>query len=227
MKKISKSKGRVSRRPALEPLTTIYLIRHCQPDYSLQKKLGDANMPLSRNGRRQADYLAEQLKKLGVQVIYSSAMERSLQTAAAFARHKKGAYEVREDLNEFDWGFWYRVKYFDVLVSERGRRIKKKEEMRNILSKKKQLTKKVLADIIDKNPGKTVAVFTHGNFIRALLMGILDADIFGFLSLEIFQASVSKLIIDRQGNVVVSYINDVSHLPRRPIIDQLLSALKH
>ena len=38
------------------PYTEILLIRHCHPDYDLQKKIGDRLLPLSKNGLRQRKF---------------------------------------------------------------------------------------------------------------------------------------------------------------------------
>lgn len=180
MKKEIKLKGRVARSASLKPYTTIYLIRHCQPNYLLQKKLGDSRMPLSRTGIGEAERLAHHLNNLGIQTVYSSAMERARQSAEIFLCHKKCRYEIEEGLNEFDWSRWYRVQYFNISLEERGKHIVDKAELKRLLTRKKQEGKAVLGRIVKENKGKNIAIFTHGNFIRSILTGILDADIFGF-----------------------------------------------
>lgn len=225
MKKEVQIDGRVARTAALEPYTTIYLIRHCQPNYALKEKLGDFDMPLSQTGIRQAENLSRFLDRLGLQAIYSSAMKRSLQTAKIFLGRKKLKLNVREELNEFDWTHWYRVKYFNISEEKRGEQIKEKSQLNRRLNQKKEYGKMALAKIIKENRYKNIAIFSHGNFIKSILAGILDSDVFGFLSLEVFQASVSKIIVDSGGNVIISYINDTSYLPKRPVIDRFLSIL--
>ncbi|MGI6374241.1 MAG: hypothetical protein ACOX0C_02805 [Patescibacteria group bacterium] len=39
-----------------KPYTEIYLIRHCHPDYNLEKKVGEAKMPLSKTGLKQRQH---------------------------------------------------------------------------------------------------------------------------------------------------------------------------
>jgi broad specificity phosphatase PhoE len=85
--------------------------------------------------------------------------------------------------------------------------------------------RRALADIFKKNKGKKIALFSHGNFIKSLITGIMNADVIGFLSLEIFQSSITKLIIDRDGYVKISYINDVSHLPSPPDEDMFITLI--
>jgi broad specificity phosphatase PhoE len=83
----------------------------------------------------------------------------------------------------------------------------------------------VIAQIYKENKGKKVAIFSHGNFIKSLLTGILNADIIGFLSLEIFQSSISKIIIDKNGYIKIVYINDVTHLPHKPKKDLFITLI--
>jgi broad specificity phosphatase PhoE len=129
-------------------------------------------------------------------------------------------------LNEFDWTHWYRVKYFTVAEENRGKNIKAKAILNRRLNKFKDMSKDVLADIIGDNRGKNIVLFTHGNFIKSILAGIMDSDIFGFLSLEVFQSSITKIMIDRDNNVIISYINDVNHLPQKPVEDAFLTVVK-
>ena len=98
----------------------------------------------------------------------------------------------------------------------RAKKLKNYRALDTQRDKTQAVARRVLADIFQDSKGKRVAVCSHGKFITALLTGIIDADVIGFLSLEIFQSSISKLIIDRDGFVKINYINDVSHLPYPP-----------
>ncbi|MCK4968720.1 MAG: histidine phosphatase family protein, partial [Candidatus Aenigmarchaeota archaeon] len=80
-------------------------------------------------------------------------------------------------------------------------------------------------DIYLQNKGKRVALFCHGNLTRAILTSIIGADIIGFLSMEIYQSSVSKIVIDRDGYVKINYINNIRHLPHQPKEDLFYRAI--
>lgn len=206
------------------PYTEVYLIRHCHPDYSLEKKLGEAKMPLSKNGLKQRKFLTERLLSMKFDIAYSSELVRALETAATYIKKSQKELVVDSRLNEINWIHWLRTKYFNMSEETREKRMQNHKELDKQLDKMQAVARRTLADIYKKNRGKRIAVFTHGNFIKSLVTGILNADVIGFLTLEIFQSSITKLVIDRDGYVKISYINDVLHLPSPPSED-LFAAL--
>ncbi|MFA5184074.1 MAG: histidine phosphatase family protein [Patescibacteria group bacterium] len=205
--------------PSRKPYTEILLIRHCNPDYKQEKTLGDYDMPLSAAGRKQRRFLTESLLRMRIDNIYASGLPRAQESAAIFAKQTGQSLIVDQRLDEIDWKDWHRIKYFHMSEATRAKKFKPYPRLDKELDKMQTLARRALADIFRHNRGKRVAVFTHGNFIKALLTGILNADVIGFLSLEIFQSSISKLVIDRDRYVKISYINDVSHLPSPPSED--------
>jgi phosphoserine phosphatase len=198
------------------PYTEILLIRHCHPDYSLEKKKGDRDMPLSKTGLRQRKYLTDRLLKAKVDIIYASELKRARQTAEMFAKKSKKQVNISERFNEFHWQHWHEMKYFNMTEEERIKRLKGHKVLDKELDKMQTEARRSLATVFRGHKGKKIAVFGHGNFIKALLSGILNADIIGFLSMEIFQSSISKIIIDRHGYIKIIYINSVDHLPHPP-----------
>ncbi len=195
------------------PYTEIYLIRHCHPDYKKEKKLGEKNMPLSTRGLEQRKFLTKKLLSMKINRIYSSEIVRALETAAAYSKAEKKRVFIDARLNEIDWTHWVKVKYFNMSEKTRAKKFKQYRALDKQLDEIQTVARRALADIYRDNKGKSVAVFSHGNFIKALITGILNADIIGFLSLEIFQSSITKLLIDRDGFVRINYINNVDHLP--------------
>ncbi len=199
-----------------KPYTEIFLIRHCHPDYNKAKVLGEANMPLSKHGIRQRTYLTKKLVSLEIDKDYSSELKRAQESAALYIKKVNRQLFIDARLNEINWAHWVRVKYFNTTEESRKKKMANHKEVDRQLDRMQTIARRTLADIYRKNKGKKIALFSHGNFIRALITGILNADVIGFLSLEIFQSSISKLVIDRDGYVKISYINDISHLPAPP-----------
>lgn len=206
-----------------EPYTTIYLVRHCNPDYSLEAKLGSENMPLSEVGLKQRKVLTKKLLTLNIDRIYTSAFKRAKETAELFAKQVKKRAVVDPRFNEIDWLEWHRVKFFHIAEENRHKHLKGYRKMDKKLDEIQATARLALTDIYRKNKGKTVAVFSHGNLIKAIITGVLDADIIGFLSLEIFQSSISKLMIDKDGVVKINFINSVGHLKNPPLEDLFIT----
>jgi broad specificity phosphatase PhoE len=214
------------KKPSISgPYTSIYLVRHCHPAYELQEKLGDSNMPLSKIGLEQRSYLNKKLFKLPIDKIYVSQFLRSKQTAEPLAKFLGIKPQVDKRLNEINWVNWYKVKYFNMSAKTRVKRIKKYKEMDRELDKVHTLSRHLIADIYEKNKNKNIAVFCHGNLIRAIITSILNTDVIGFLSMEIYQSSISKLVIDKDGYIKINYINNIGHLPHRPHEDLFIASI--
>lgn len=209
--------------PIRRPYTEIYLIRHCHPNYSLEKKVGEYHMPLSSAGKKQRRFLTTRLLELGIDAAYSSGLPRSQETAALFLKKSGLKMQVDLRLDEIHWKNWHRVKYFNMSETSRKVRFKQHAVLDRKLDNMQAAARRTLADIWRQNRGKKVALFTHGNLIKSLLTGILNADVLGFLALEIFQSSISKVVIDRDGYIKVNFINDVEHLPHKPTEDLFIT----
>lgn len=205
------------------PYTEILLIRHCHPDYRTEKKVGDKEMPLSKDGLRQRKHLTARLLKSKIDVVYSSELKRAINSAEPFVKKTKKKFIINPRLNELHWSHWYKMKYFNMTEKEREKRLTKHKILDEELDRMQTVARRAIAEIFRENKGKKIAVFGHGNFIKALISGILNADIIGFLSLEIFQSSISKLIVDRDGYIKIIYTNNISHLPESPLKDVFLT----
>lgn len=208
-----------------KPYTTIYLIRHANPDYSLQEKLGDKNIPLSREGRKQAKLLADNLAIRQIEVIYASEFKRAKETANYFAKKIKKRVIINKRLNEIDWKNWHRIKYFNTCETRRPSKLKDYQDLDKKLDKMQVKGRRILWHIFKENKSKRVAVFCHGNIIKSIITSILNADVIGFLSMEIFQSSITKLIVDNKGYVKINHINEVAHLPKPPSEDLFITLL--
>ncbi len=207
------------------PYTEVYLIRHCHPDYTSEKRVGEHNMPLSKNGLEQRRFLTKKLLTMKFDKIYASELVRAQETALIYAQKKNKEIILDKRLNEIDWTHWFKIKYFNMSEKNREKKLKHHLALDRQLDKMQTNARRALADIFKHNKGKKIALFSHGNFIKALITGILNADVIGFLSLEIFQSSITKLVIDRDGYIKINYINDVSHLPSPPDEDLFLTLI--
>jgi probable phosphoglycerate mutase len=89
-------------------MPTIYLIRHGQNEYVKQGKLPGwlPGIHLNRIGRQQAVQLGQHLRSKKLVAVYSSPLERALETAAEIAAACGLKAAVREALGELRIGSW-------------------------------------------------------------------------------------------------------------------------
>lgn len=83
-----------------------YVFRHGETEMNrLRKWQGRGiDLPLNENGRKQASDLAERLKELGLEAVFSSPLKRALETARITAGVLNIPVFVKEDLTEGSFG---------------------------------------------------------------------------------------------------------------------------
>lgn len=89
-------------------MPVILLIRHGENDYVKKHRLA-GRMPgvhLNQKGQEQARMLAEKLREMPIKAVYSSPLERTLETAAPLAQALGLEVIPRPGLIETDFGEW-------------------------------------------------------------------------------------------------------------------------
>lgn len=86
----------------------LLLIRHGENEFVKTGKLAGRlpGIHLNEHGRQQAADLAEALKKVPLKAIYSSPLERAVETAEPIAEGRKIEIQLRPDLMDNDIGKW-------------------------------------------------------------------------------------------------------------------------
>jgi broad specificity phosphatase PhoE len=88
-------------------VTTVYLARHGESDWNAANRFqGHSDRPLTELGRKQAHALADLVAGERVEAIYSSPLERALETARIVAVRTGLDVTTRDDLREVDTGSW-------------------------------------------------------------------------------------------------------------------------
>jgi probable phosphoglycerate mutase len=89
-------------------MPVILLIRHGENDYVKKARMAGRlpGVHLNKTGKDQARALADKLAKAPIKAIYSSPLERAMETAEPIARALNQEILVREGLIETDIGEW-------------------------------------------------------------------------------------------------------------------------
>lgn len=192
-------------------MTNISLIRHGDTDLPDRVPGRAPGVHLSRTGLDQAALLAQKLNNLKIDCIYSSPLERTLETAAPIAE-MKGLLIIPDDhFIEIDFGEWT-GKSFDELENDFG--WKQFHFFRNgcVIPKGElmvQVQSRMIAGIqkiCNRHSGETIAVISHNDPIKSVIAYYLGISLDLFLRIEISTASVSIVSIF-ENSVVVRGIN--------------------
>lgn len=91
--------------PSLLPRTSFYFLRHGVTDHNQRRLvMGQLDIPLNAQGRRQAEAAARILMEVGLASIVSSPLSRALETARIVAEGTGADITVLPDLQERNWG---------------------------------------------------------------------------------------------------------------------------
>jgi probable phosphomutase (TIGR03848 family) len=188
-------------------MTTFLLIRHALCDPVGRSIAGrQPGIHLNDRGMRQARWLAEWLKSSPLDGIYSSPLERALETAGPIAEIKGLPVQTAEGWNEIDFGEWTGRALVDLDSLPEWRRfntfrssatIPGGENMTQVLHRVLRELERLRA--LHPAPTTHVAVVSHGDVLRTLVAHALGVPLDLFQRLEISPASVSTLEITDQG----------------------------
>ena len=102
-------------------MTKLILVRHGETDWNRVNRIqGWLDIPLNEEGIKQAEKLAKELSGMKIKAVYSSPLQRALQTARAVAGEYRLEIKKIPDIKEINFGEWQ-----GLLVSEAKRKYKK------------------------------------------------------------------------------------------------------
>lgn len=89
-------------------MPTLLLIRHGENDYVKSGKMAGRlpGIQLNEKGQKQAQALGEALKEVPIKAVYSSPLERAMETASPIAQSHKLKIIQEPDLMDTDVGTW-------------------------------------------------------------------------------------------------------------------------
>jgi probable phosphoglycerate mutase len=171
---------------------------------------------LSPAGRAQASTLAERLDGLNIDAIYSSPLERCVETAEPTARAKRLKIVKRDEIGEVRYGalegkslkalakskIWVQLRAWPSDVRFPGG-----ESLRETQTRAVSAIERIRAE----HKGQTVAVFSHGDWIRLAMAHHSGVHIDLYRRLHVEPVSVSALQFYEMG-VTVRLLNDTGSL---------------
>lgn len=186
-------------------MTTFLLVRHATCDHLGRSLAGRApGVRLNEAGRREAERVAARLAAAGLDAIYSSPLERTMETATAIAARAGLRVEPVADLQEIDLGAWTGCT-FEALRGdpEWGRwnstrslvRPPGGESMLEVQARAVAALERLRASHREDR----VAVVSHSDVLRAAIAYYVGIALDLLLRIEVDPASVSTLVVTDWG----------------------------
>ncbi|MCO6450040.1 MAG: MSMEG_4193 family putative phosphomutase [Caldilineales bacterium] len=210
-------------QPSPPPITTILLVRHGENDWVKTNKLAGRTpgVHLNESGRAQSRRLSARLAAWPIVAVYSSPLERCVETAEILAVPHRLAVQLNPDLLEADYGDW-QGQEIDALKSQDLWKVIQRtpsfanfpggESMRHMQSRMVD----AMHAIVAAHPSQIVVVCSHADLIKAALAHYLGMHFDQFQRLHVSPASVSIIHFSPSGPHV-SRVNDTGELgPPRP-----------
>jgi probable phosphomutase (TIGR03848 family) len=182
-------------------MTLFLLIRHALTDVTGKRLSGSLpGFHLSADGSNQAARLAERLAPIRLTAIYSSPLERCVQTAEAVAGGRRLQVQTLPDLDEVGYGDWTGRSLTQLARTSLWKRLQQAPSSVRFpggetLSEVQGRTAAALERIAARSPRGVIAVVTHADVIRLLLAHYAGIHIDLFQRLTVSPASVSALVL--------------------------------
>jgi broad specificity phosphatase PhoE len=190
----------------------VLLVRHALP---LRSEHGEGSDPdLSGEGLAQVERLPKALARFPISRVVSSPQRRAVQTAEPVAADRDLSVEIEDRFAEYDRDLplYIPIEQIREEMPEEWARLAGGHLPSAVDEDAFRARVRAAVDdlVVTADPADTVAVFTHGGVINALLHDILGTA--RLLSFPVDYASVTRLLFSRSGQATVAGVNSTEHV---------------
>jgi probable phosphoglycerate mutase len=200
-------------------MTQLLLVRHAVNDFVKSGKLAGwtPGVHLNEEGKAQAAALGQRLAAVPIQQLYSSPLERTMETAEAIQSHHPQLTILEErGIGEVQYGDWQgqavaaltQRKMWHVIQEYPSRaRFPNGETLREVQMR----AVNTLETLAERHPRQLIAVVSHADIIKMLLAHFLGMPLDSFQRIVIAPASISSLSLG-YGRPYIATVNDTAHI---------------
>lgn len=191
-------------------MTTVFLVRHALTPETGRKLSGwTPGVHLNADGLAQADATAEYLRTVPLKAVYSSPIDRAVETARVIAAHHKLQVKVRRAIGEVEYGKWTdrsfktlrRTKLWEVVQRwPSGARFPDGESLVEVQTR----AVREIERIREEHPKDAVCCVSHADVIRLVAAHYLGMHIDLYQRIVIFPASVTTVGFGSSGPSVLA-----------------------
>ncbi len=214
-------------------MTLLLLIRHGENDVMHRRLAGRLpGVHLNRNGIQQAHTLAQSLAHAPLEAVYSSPLERAVQTAQPLAEARGLMVQLCPALIEVDYGDWQGRTYKQLRRIRLWKTVQEQplavrfpngetfsEVQQRVIAELQRLAQQHARQPSQEQPHPpeaVIAAVAHGDVIRLALAHYLNLHLNDFHRLTIFPASLSVVRVAEGQRPLVMHINQVAGFAWQP-----------
>lgn len=199
-------------------MTLLLLVRHAITDMTGKRLYGRSEgISISDTGRRQADDLARRMAEVPLDALYSSPLDRCVETAGPISEACGVKIEPLPGVIEIDYGTWTGRPFTSL------RRLKLWREFHGgtpsaprfpggeTLLEAQRRAVEAVEEVVERHPKATVAIVTHGDVVALVLAHYAGVHIDLFQRLEVAPASVTAIAAGN-GAPRIRRVNDTGTL---------------
>jgi broad specificity phosphatase PhoE len=193
--------------------TVVLLIRHAQTDDVGMRLAGRTDgAGLNQSGRSQAERLCTRLAGTDIAAIYSSPLQRAIETAGPLARERDLPVEPHMGLLEIDFGDWTGAHLEHLAADQQWMRFNRYRSMTPVPGGERAVDAqarivRALDECRTQHPGQTVAFVTHGDLIRLAVLYVGGVPVDFIHRFDVAPASLTAVALD-DDSATVLYVNE-------------------
>ena len=203
----------------------VLLIRHGENEYVNKGRLAGRlpGVHLNDKGRAQAEALAEALQKTPLKAVYSSPLDRTLETAAPIADAHKLEVTPSEGLLEVDFGKWQDKTLKQLARQKLWKTVQSRPsqaqfpEGETFAQAQLRIVEELNRLCSQHKPKDIIACVSHSDMIKLVVAYYLGLSLDLFQRLSVQPASISTLHIHPEGGTRLVNLNTIPYnLPQDP-----------
>lgn len=195
--------------------TTVFLIRHGITDavgtHLVSRTPG---IHLTAEGRAQAERVRDRLSSRPLHAIYSSPIERALETAEPLAAASQLPVTILDGLIEVDFGEWTGMSFDDLAARNDWRRFNDARAMAIVPNGERaaDVQSRIMAALDDlrrRHGGHTIAAVSHADVIRSAVLYVAGTSLDHWYRFEISPGSITTITYEGNGAARLLGVNEV------------------
>jgi probable phosphoglycerate mutase len=192
-------------------MPTLLLIRHGENDFLAKNRLPGRipGIHLNSRGREQAGELARTLSRLPIKAIYSSPLERPIETAEPLAKSLGLGIHLRPDLTDIDVGDWAGRSWKALSRTRRWKVLRETPSQFQFpggetFIQAQERVVRTLDAIASAHTDELIAVFFHADPIKLAVAHYINLSLDNFQRLTAHTGSVTILKMDGSANKLMA-----------------------